>query len=467
MKFFRLDLLTLLISLFIFNSCKNQDAIGLGVGSPSQLTSNTIDTSTIIINTVKEDSVVTSGQAKNPLSYLIDPIFGTTISSMATDLNLPGQSAYTAPTGTITIDSARLVLNYANGFYGDSITSKYTVNVYQLKSRFRTDTAYYNNKNFGDYSSDPVIGTLTFNARSHDSIKIYNIITGAPDTLIKVPPQIRIPINANFINTNLFGASSVTLGTNSIFKNLVKGLYISIDRSKSTGPGGTLMISNADSLVVYYKAVSGTTIDTAVVKLPIANTATTIKHIYTTAIQNELSNTTTGSRNIFYLQGTAGLRAKISFPKFLANFRSSLLKRDSDVVINRAELVVTPQPGSYIPLSPIPKISMYKLDLALQRTELQDASSYDARSGGIGIFGGYYNSTQNEYHFIITAYLQDLLYGKTVDYGTYIGPIDNTNTTSVDIAATPQVASRTVAVGTDNTSPYRIKLNVVYTKVAK
>src|ERR1700759_1319796 len=108
MKFFRLDLLTLLISLFILNSCKNQDTVGLGVNANGKLSGSLVDTSTIVINTVLEDSVVTSGQTgKNPLSYFNDPVFGTTESSIATNLNLPGSAAYSLPSGTITIDSAR------------------------------------------------------------------------------------------------------------------------------------------------------------------------------------------------------------------------------------------------------------------------------------------------------------------------------------------------------------------------
>jgi len=235
MKFFRIDLLTLLISLFILNSCKNQDSIGLGVNSTAQLNGNLIDTSTVVINTVPEDSVQTSGLTKVPFGYFADPLFGTTISSLGTDLNLPGGGAYVPPTGTIVIDSARLIMQYANGFYGDSLTSSYTINVYQLHNRYRSDSIYYNNKTFGDYSSSPLLGTLTFNARSHDSIKVRNIITGAPDTLVKAPPQIRIPFDNNFINTYLFNASSTTLGSNAIFQNNVKGLYLTLNRNKSTG----------------------------------------------------------------------------------------------------------------------------------------------------------------------------------------------------------------------------------------
>jgi hypothetical protein len=472
MKFFRLDLLTLLISLFILNSCKNQDAVGLGVNSGNQLNSNLIDSTTIVINTVPEDSVATyssgSPLAKNPLGYFIDPLLGTTISSIATDLNLPSQTAYTPPVGTITIDSARLVMQYTGGFYGDSITSTYTANVYQLQHVFNLDTTYFNTKNFGNYSSTTPLGSVTFNARPHDSIKVYSIIAGAPDTLIKVAPQIRIPINPAFINNNLFSASSAVIGSNAVFQNNIKGLYVAINPAKSTGPGGILMFTPNDSLAVYYRAVHGSTIDTGVINLPVLHTAMSIQHNYSQAVKTELANTTTGSRSTFYLQGTGGLRAKVSFPYLLKNLRSSLLKKDSDVLINRAELVITPAPGTYIPYSPLQQITMYQLDLASQRIELQDANSADPRSQGETIFGGFYAPAQNEYHFIITAYLQDLLWGKQVNYGTYIAPVDTSSTsTAVQIQPTPQVAGRTVAVGSNLSSPYRIVLHVIYTKIAR
>ena len=75
MKFFRIDLLTLLISLFILSSCKNQDTIGLGIKTSGQATGILVDTATIFSNTALDDSVITSGLAKNPLAYFNDPIF--------------------------------------------------------------------------------------------------------------------------------------------------------------------------------------------------------------------------------------------------------------------------------------------------------------------------------------------------------------------------------------------------------
>ncbi|HSY77844.1 MAG TPA: DUF4270 family protein, partial [Bacteroidia bacterium] len=114
------------------NSCKNKDTVGLDPGPALQLNGSLIDTATVIVNTLKEDSVPTSSLAKTPLGYFNDPIFGPLESSIAVGLNLPGSAPYSLPTGTISIDSAVLVLKYADGFYGDSLTSRYKVNVYQL-----------------------------------------------------------------------------------------------------------------------------------------------------------------------------------------------------------------------------------------------------------------------------------------------------------------------------------------------
>ncbi|HWZ16492.1 MAG TPA: DUF4270 family protein [Mucilaginibacter sp.] len=466
MKFFRLDLLTLLISLFILNSCKNQGTVGLGLNPSAQLNGALVDSATILTNTVLDDTVATTGLAKTPLAYFNDPVFGLTESSIASDLNLPSSAAYTPPTGTIVIDSARLVLQYADGFYGDSTASSYTVNVFQLKEKYNSNSTYYNKKQW-NYDQNALLGSLTFNSRTHTTIKIYNIIVGKPDTLIKAVPQIRIPISTNFVNSNLFSASSTTLANNSLFQNAVKGLYITLDKTKTTGPGGVFMIKS-DTLAVYYRANNGTTIDTNMVKLPITRMAAQVNHTYSATIQAELNNTFS-SRGTVYLEGLAGLRAKISFPNLLVNLRNNLLKKDSDIVLNRAELVVTPVAGSDIPYKPSPKLTMYRLDLAHQRMPVEDANPGDARSGGVAVFGGYYNPTLKNYHFIVTAYLQDLLSNKTVDYGTFIAPIDTTKTSgapSLDYSPSIQAGSRVVAGGGANpTSPYRIKLNIIYTKV--
>jgi hypothetical protein len=467
MKFFRLDLLTLLISLFILNSCKNKDTIGLGADTSTQLNGTLIDTSTVVVNTIPDlgnplskDSIATSGLTKIPFGYLSDPVFGTTESNMALALNLPGSSGYSLPSGTISIDSAVLVLPYADGFYGDSLTSKYKINVYQLANRIKS-VAYYNLDSWAPQGG--LLGTQTFFARTHDSIKRYNIISGQPDTLISVQPQLRILIDKTFINNILFNAPSAQLASNSVFLNNVKGLYLTMDKAGSSGAGGTIMFSSSDSLNVYYRTINGTTIDTAMVTLPISTHASQIKQTSSNTLTTEFADST-GSRDLMYFQGMAGTKVKIKFP-YLKNLIANL----GPIVVNKAELVITPSPGSTIPFSQLPKLAMYRYDIAHQLEYIPDANPGDPRYIGVTTFGGYYSRSVNSYHFVITGYIQDLINGKITDYGTYLAPVDTTNKTTVDIAPTTQMAGRLVAVGTPAKNsanyPYRIKLNIIYTKI--
>ncbi|WP_183567996.1 DUF4270 family protein [Mucilaginibacter sp. SP1R1] len=464
MKFLRLDLLTLLISLFIFNSCKRQDGIGLGIDSSNQINGSLIVDSNIVINTVAEDSVVTSSLAKTPLGNFDDPELGSTKSSVVLALSLPNNAAYTVPAGTLTIDSVVMVLRYANGFYGDSVATRYIANVYQLNEKAGSQV-YYNTKRW-QVNTGTLLGTKTFTPRTHDSVTIVNIRDAKVDTIQKVGPQVRIPFSKKFIYDNLFNANGSQLASTTLFQNFIKGLYVRLDKAQSTDVGGIMQLAvDSSHIDVFYKSVSGTTIDTATVSLPFSSHAAEIAYTRSATITAALNNQST-SQNVVYLQGAGGLRAKISFP--------GLDKFNSDsIVLNRAELVITPVANSGIPFAPLPKLTMYQLDLAHARTYIQDASTADARSAGAAVFGGFYNKTQKEYHFVVTAYIQDLIRKKTIDYGTYIAPVDTTviNTTAgVDIAQTVATAGRSILVGTDNTTPNKvnhIKLNIIYTRIRK
>jgi len=485
MKFFRIDLLTLLISLFILNSCKNQDTAGFTLGTSGSLSGKLVDTATIYTKTVAEDSVVTSTLVKCPLGYLVDPIFGTSQSDLITDLNLPGTTstsgsvAYTLPAGTITIDSAVLILRYTKGFYGDSINSRYTLNVYQLAQRQADGATYYN---FTTWGQGALLGTKNFTPRPGTHPVIDSAVTGkapVPDT---VGPQIRIPISQSFLRTSLFSASAAQLNSNLIFKNNVKGLYITINRNQSTGEGGTMMVNGTDSIAVYIRAASGTVIDTSIVYLPTIQHASYIHFIKSPTLQNALNNTSSVSDSTVYLQGLAGSRVKVRFPYIDSLFSNRNVGGVNNVIINRAELVVTaivPPGPTDIPgyLQPLPRLSMYELDIAHQRVEIPDASGL-SDADAVGAFGGFFlgptvnMKTPNTYHFLVTSYLQNLITNKLIDYGTYIAPIDTTNTTSLDIAPSAQVGARTIAGGgyinalpKSNPQTYSMRLNVIYTKI--
>lgn len=473
MKFFRLDLLTLLISLFILNSCKNENTIGLTSGTGT-ISGSLVDTATVFVNTTNDDTVVTSGISKVPLGYFKDPLLGTTTSNMITDINLPGanvstNASYTIPTGVTYIDSAILRLKYSpSGFYGDSLTSKYKISVYQLGQRFYSTQNYYNDSQW--LVGNRLLGSASFYARPHDTLKVTSVVTGGPDTLVKIAPEIRVRIDTNFIRLYLLTNTYDQLTSNLLFQNVVKGLYMTMDQNQPGAGGIMMMQAPADSaLEVHIRTIDGTSIDTSVVYLNISQHAAQISHVYSSAVKAAKSNITTHSDSLIYLQGLASLRSRISFPYITKLFKSL----GNNVVINRAELVLTVAPNSDVPAYLIPQsnLSLYRYDIAHQRASVEDASSSDARHYSNDVFGGIYSLTTRQYHFLVTSYIQDLIDGATVDYGTFIAPIDNTNTSSIDVAATPETAGRAVAVGSPKSSsplyPYRIKLNVIYTRTGK
>ncbi len=92
MKFVKLDLLTLLISLFLFASCENTSTIGLEIDPNSSIEGTLVDTLTVSSRTLKDEDAATSALTRYPLGYIKDPIFGTTESSVAFSLSLPNAS---------------------------------------------------------------------------------------------------------------------------------------------------------------------------------------------------------------------------------------------------------------------------------------------------------------------------------------------------------------------------------------
>jgi hypothetical protein len=477
MKFLRLDLLTLLISLFILGSCKNQNDIGLPVGG-DQLNGTLLVYDDIVVKTDTDNVPIATGLAKTPLSALNDKVLGETQAIIATGLNLPNSAAYTVPTGTITTDSVVLELRYANGFYGDSLNSRYKLNVYQLKDKPSSSQAYASNKHWERESTllnDPSKPSV-FNARPTTPFKITSIVKGAKDTLkLDSTPHLRIALAASFFNNNLFNAPASQIASNSAFQNAVKGLYLQLQRNQPSETGGTFMFNLSASRVnVYYRVVNAGVTDTASVALPLTTYNAEVTRTESAAVT--AARTSSTSDNLIYLQGLAGLRAKVSFPNLKSLFGTADL---NTIAINRAELVVTTQSGTDLPpFVPQPLLTLYRLNIAKQRVRVPDANAdlnpqsntlqpLDARFFGAGVFGGNYLPNTKEYHFVVTGYIEDLLKGRLIDYGTYIAPIDVTNRNGVglvDIASTIQTAGRVILVGSDKSSPQRIKLNVIYTK---
>ncbi|RZL40736.1 MAG: DUF4270 family protein, partial [Pedobacter sp.] len=299
MRFIKLDLLTLLISLFLFASCESTSTIGLEVDPTSAVQGALVDTITINSRTILDDVTETSGALRHPLGYFKDPIFGTTEASLAMVVNLP-VDAYSF--GTLPkLDSAVLVLNYGGEFYGDS-TANYSIDVHQLNEDISLNDTFLSNKTYANSST--IIGNKTGKIYPSTKYKVTDIVVGKPDTLKVVTPRLRIALDKSFIQNNILASATEDLRTNINFVKYFKGLKVQINKTSSTGNGGVMFFDFAgtnSSLELYYKTQTSTTtavVDTIAVNFPITTTsnpvAATIKHDYTgTAVATQLANPNT------------------------------------------------------------------------------------------------------------------------------------------------------------------------------
>ncbi len=467
MKFLKLDLLTLLISLFLFASCENTSTIGLQVDPSIAVKGVLTDTITINSRTIADEVASTDLIARHPFGYIKDPIFGTTESSLSMTVNLP-VAAYNFGT-TPLIDSVVLVLNYGTNFYGDS-TSIYNIEVRQLNFNLSRETSFPSTREYSSYSQ--LLGSKSGRLFPNTRIKVTDIVTPGTDTTRSATPQLRIPIDKDFIQANIIDINAENRKTNANFTRFFSGLQVTLNKTGSTGTGGIAFFDFAgsnSSLVLYYKKVdvSTTLKDTVQVAFPIATASNpvvaTIKHDYTgTPVATQLANPTTPYSET-YLQPLSGVRNKISFP-YLSKFAANVGK----IVVNKAELVIDVANGSDIlPFVPAPRLALYRYDLAERRQNVPDNDQNDGRNASRGLqsFGGYYNILTKQYVFDVSLYIQDLLDGKIKDYGTFLAP---SPLTEYQVSSSVSTAARAI-LGTFKKNPGAgdkvMKLNIYYTKI--
>jgi hypothetical protein len=475
MKFTKQDLLTLLIGLFLFASCKNPDGVGLDV-DPNAAITGTLVVSQVKSQLVEEDPANTYGLNRYPLGYMVDPTFGKTEAALALTV-YPVSASYDFGTAPV-LDSAVLVLKLdttstLTKFYGDTTNSKYSIDVYQLANKVTTykssDVQAANNTLLGNFT-----GKLVPNTKR----KIFDIVPGKADTLKTVPAQIRIPLNKAFIQNAILNLGTAGTATDAKFIESFKGLYAQINKTSSTGVGGIAFFnfSGTDSYLqlVWKKTNSSSGIDTTSVNFPIGKMVTNaaqtanvisgiaanIKHDYTgTPVQEQITTPNPSAPyNVTYLQGLAGVKTKLTFPD-LTSFTNTYGK----AIVNKAELVV--EIGENAPAYPFnaaQRLSLYRWDIAHQPADIPDFATFSSSaSGGAALFGGYFDSLKKRYIFIVTSYVQSLIDKNVEDYGTFLAP---TSYTDFQRAPTATSAERSI-IGATSSTTNKIKLNIYYTKI--
>jgi hypothetical protein len=470
MKYYFRDLLTLLISLFILSGCENPSKVGLDVNPDDQIQGALIDDLPISAVTVKESSTSTKSSYQHPLGYLKDPTIGESSASIQLGLEKVFASDSRIPTNAA-IDSVVMVFDYGMDFFGDSLNSTTTIEVKQLSAPFQFNKDYPSDETWAVESE--VLGSKTLNKFAYrDSIQIHTVVN-AKDTIVKVGPQLRIPMSAAKIK-NLFDGNidSATFASNTFFQNRIKGFQLSINKTNQVGIGGIVHLainSNQNGLMVYYKLPGSTDQNIKFYSMSSQNAISSLSNTYSTAVTDQLANPT-GNYETVYVQAPAGLRVKLSLPTL-----SSL--KDQNLIINKAELIIytdADATGTTF-TQQAPRLTLYREDIAGQRIPLPDGDTRtatlptgevrnirDSRSFGLS-FGGKYDKDKKSYSFILTSYIQDILKSKINNSTFYVAPASNVEASLVPYLLNVYSGSRAVLGGNSNEN-YKMKLNIYYTK---
>ncbi len=194
----------LVIFSFLF-ACKEPDIVGIEVQpAGDQLNVEHCDTISLFAYSVLEDSIRTDETTYNLLGSSFDPVFGKCAASFYAQLRL---SVNNVNFGTNPVlDSIVLSLPYAT-IYGDT-NAQQTVKVYEIAEDIYKDSIYYSNRDF--LTTGVPIASMTFTPNIRDSVTVGND---------KLPPQLRIHLNAAVGQKFLDASGSTSLSDNNNFLN--------------------------------------------------------------------------------------------------------------------------------------------------------------------------------------------------------------------------------------------------------
>lgn len=384
-----------LISLF-FISCEDElTSLGLNLRDPNDLMGTQfMDSTTIIAQSFWDDSLITKGLTNNVLGYINDPTFGTTKADFYAQYLLSGKSVNfgTSPM----IDSVVLSIRIS-GFFGDTTTAL-PIRVYALSEPMRSDSAYTSNSTL-DYVSDNLTYDPNFSVAPRPTTKIL-VDTTYNDAHLRI--RLRDQFGRYFLTNQSQMQDSAT------FASFFKGLYVTVDNPNGTGSLLNVNLTSAVSAITIYYT---NTTSKYKYQLVTKNTAIRFNHFehnYANGTPHFISevinnvpyggNSTLGEE-LLYLQPTGGVKTKIQFPTVKSAFK------DKNIVINRAELVLTnvSTDPSYLFIPALLTVQGVAKDGTI--CYLPDDSYYTSSE----YFGATYNTTTKEYRIRITDYIQDLI----------------------------------------------------------
>ncbi|KAF0239128.1 MAG: hypothetical protein FD181_513 [Prolixibacteraceae bacterium] len=422
-------------------SCEKQSSIGVEVlPSGDLITTKNVIQKNIRSFTFSEDSIRTDEASNSLLGSFTDSVFGNTTIGFASQFRLYGFPDFGR--NNPQPDSISLYLYYRI-IYGDTIT-KQRFNVFELKSSIDPDESYRQNVDLKSMAYDKLLGQIEYTPR-------IKLDTTSKDTFYQL---INIPLDFSLAE-KLFYADSLMLTNNDIFLEFFKGLYIETEKQHARG-GAILSLETAASgsfrgsaVVLYYhndslKSKLDVNKDSVLLMPYIISSfsarVNNITHDYTeTPFYHNLNSETTED-SLIYVQAMGGLKSRIIIDG-LSSWKDSV-----NIAINKAELIFQIDTvASQIKKYPPPNKLLFTVVDENGKEILPKDYVFSPSFYGGGLRKNY------TYHFNITQHLQEIIDGKTGNYGFFLTPAQKNNE-----------ANRVILKG--STSKTGIKLIITYSK---
>ncbi|MFL5753831.1 MAG: DUF4270 family protein [Bacteroidia bacterium] len=444
--------------LVLFFSCnKGSSSIGLDVQPEGDLLSASYcDTNSVISYSITEDSMRSDENSLSVnyalLGTMADPVFGRTDASLFTSFVMPNNIVGSGFGSNPKLDSVVLSLTYNTSYYGDK-TDALKFNVYKLSDYIYYDSSYYSTR---IKAYDP--NDVTYSGQGITAVPSPTATVQVGDNSVKAHLRLKLKdeIGQYFMDDTTRIASTQAL------QLAFKGLLITTKNTTVTADYGSLVyfdMTNAQTkLTIYYHNSPNT--DVRTVDLGVGSGAPRYNHFahdysnaYDSLRQQALApkDTSRGKGNIF-LQGLAGLKARINFP-YLQHLADS-----GPISINKAELSfkVNKSPSFYNLINfPLPP------RLILDGVNQYGGTEPLAEAGDAYTYGGIYNSTTGEYVFNIPYTAQKIISKKFPNYKFVLSVFERQLYPTVIRQLNP---GRLVLGGSENPS-YPIKLKIWYTKL--
>jgi hypothetical protein len=308
-----------------------------------------MDTMTVIVSTVKLDSLVTSSESRILVGNYDDPLFGkikadSYFQVMTSSFNLYSQNSDTDATGYV-FDSIAMIMRYDDYYYADT-TKVQTLNIHRILKKFKSksdDGSFYNNSAL-DYDS-AVLGSLTYKPKP----------VGKDSINIKLDNSFGLELFDKFKNNEVSNESELT--------EYLKGFMIT---SASNTTSSVIGFNLTSTLRLYYSKGKGDTEESYRKDFVVSNAAKQFNTITANRLGTLLHDLPISNKSLSsnytqhkgFLQSGSGVVCRIDFP----NIKQLKYLSDKGAIID-AKLLLKPVKNSYSKVFPLPeKLSVYTVD---------------------------------------------------------------------------------------------------------